>query len=179
MDDFRFDIVAEDAATGARAGLLQTPHGAVETPVFMPVGTRATVKTLNQQDLLELAAAIVLANASHLYLRPGHELVARAGGLHGFMNWPRAVLTDSGGFQVFSLTGLTRIEEEGVHFQSHIDGSRHLFTPEKVMEIEHALGADIIMAFDECTAYTCTPDYARASMERTQRWAERCVLRHD
>ena len=179
MDDFRFDIVAEDAATGARAGLLQTPHGAVETPVFMPVGTRATVKTLNQQDLLELDAAIVLANAYHLYLRPGHELVARAGGLHGFMNWPRAVLTDSGGFQVFSLTGLTRIEEEGVHFQSHIDGSRHLFTPEKVMEIEHALGADIIMAFDECTAYPCTPDYARASMERTQRWAERCVLRHD
>ena len=179
MDGFRFDIVAEDAATGARAGLLQTPHGAVETPVFMPVGTRATVKTLNQQDLLELDAAIVLANAYHLYLRPGHELVARAGGLHGFMSWPRALLTDSGGFQVFSLTGLTRIEEEGVHFQSHIDGSRHLFTPEKVMEIEHALGADIIMAFDECTAYPCTLDYARASMERTQRWAERCVSRHD
>jgi queuine tRNA-ribosyltransferase len=179
VSDFRFEIIAEDAATGARAGLLRTPHGVVETPVFMPVGTRATVKTLNQQDLAELDAAIILGNAYHLYLRPGHELIARAGGLHGFMNWPRALLTDSGGFQVFSLTGLTRIVEEGVHFQSHIDGSRHLFTPEKVMEIEHALGADIIMAFDECTPFPCTPDYARASMERTQRWAERCVVRHN
>ena len=145
----------------------------------MPVGTRGTVKTLNQQDLLELDAPIVLANAYHLYLRPGHELVARAGGLHGFMNWPRPLLTDSGGFQVFSLTGLTRIEEDGVLFQSHLDGSQHMFTPEKVMEIEHSLGADIIMAFDECTPYPCTAEYARDSMERTQRWAERCADRHE
>ena len=175
---FSFDIVAQDARSGARAGLLHTPHGSIETPIFMPVGTRATVKTLSQQDLLELDAPIILANAYHLYLRPGHELVERAGGLHGFMNWPRPMLTDSGGFQVFSLKGLTQIEEEGVRFQSHLDGSYHLFSPERVMEIEHALGADIIMAFDECTPYPTTPEYARDSMERTQRRAERCVARH-
>lgn len=145
----------------------------------MPVGTQATVKALSRQDLLSLDAGIILGNAYHLYLRPGHERIERFGGLHGFMNWPRAVLTDSGGFQVFSLQELRKISEEGVSFQSHLDGSRHLFTPESVMEIEHSLGADIIMAFDECTPYPATETYARESMERTQRWAERCVSRHD
>jgi len=176
---FRFELQAQDARTGARAGLLHTPHGPIETPVFMPVGTQATVKTLTQQDLLALDARIILGNAYHLYLRPGHELVERAGGLHGFMGWPRPILTDSGGFQVFSLTGLTRITEEGVQFQSHLDGSSHLFSPERVMEIEHGLGADVIMAFDECTSYPCTHEYAREAMERTLRWEERCLRRHD
>ena len=176
---FAFELVAQDPDTGARAGLLHTPHGTIETPFFMPVGTHATVKTLDQQDLEALGAQIVLANAYHLYLRPGAELVARAGGLHGFMNWKRPILTDSGGFQVFSLAALTRIAEEGVYFQSHLDGSRHLFSPEKVMEIEHALGADFIMAFDECTPYPCTVEYARNSMELTLRWARRCLARHE
>ncbi|MEE2657415.1 MAG: tRNA guanosine(34) transglycosylase Tgt [Candidatus Latescibacterota bacterium] len=175
---FTFDVIAEDGATGARAGILHTPHGAVETPTFMPVGTQATVKTLTQTELMELQASVILANAYHLYLRPGHELIEEMGGLHDFMNWPRPILTDSGGFQVFSLAELARISEQGVHFQSHLDGSHHLFTPERVMEIEHALGADIIMAFDECTPYPTTEDYARSSMERTLRWAERCLSRH-
>ena len=177
-DACRFELIAADSRTGARAGLLHTPHGPIETPIFMPVGTRATVKTLSQQDLDELGAQIILGNAYHLYLRPGHELAERAGGLHGFMNWQRPILTDSGGFQVFSLSQLNKIQEEGVRFQSHLDGSYHLFTPEKVMEIEHGLGADIIMAFDECTPYPCTRDYARQSMDRTLRWAERCLERH-
>ncbi|MBI2502975.1 MAG: tRNA guanosine(34) transglycosylase Tgt [Candidatus Latescibacteria bacterium] len=175
---FAFELVAQDPRTGARAGLLHTPHGTVETPFFMPVGTQATVKTLSQQDLEALGAQVLLANAYHLYLRPGPELVARAGGLHGFMGWKRPILTDSGGFQVFSLSGLARIEEEGVYFQSHLDGSRHLFSPEKVMEIEHALGADFIMVFDECTPYPCAEEYARDSMELTLRWARRCLERH-
>ena len=174
---FQFDLVAEDPS-GARAGVLHTPHGPIETPVFMPVGTQATVKTLTQQDLLDLDARVILGNAYHLYLRPGHERIGRLGGLHGFMNWPRAILTDSGGFQVFSLEELRRITEEGVQFQSHLDGSRHLFTPESVMEIEQALGADIIMAFDECTPYPATPEYARKSMKRTQRWMDRCWSQH-
>ncbi len=145
----------------------------------MPVGTQATVKALSQQDLLTLDADIILGNAYHLYLRPGHERIERFGGLHGFMNWPRPILTDSGGFQVFSLQELRKITEEGVQFRSHLDGSAHLFTPESVMEIEHALGADIIMAFDECTPYPATEEYARESMERTQRWAQRCLRRHE
>ncbi|MBT6148425.1 MAG: tRNA guanosine(34) transglycosylase Tgt [Gemmatimonadetes bacterium] len=165
--------------TGARAGVLHTPHGDIETPVFMPVGTQATVKTLSQQDLLTLEAAIILGNAYHLYLRPGHERIERFGGLHGFMNWQRPILTDSGGFQVFSLQDLRKITEEGVHFKSHLDGSAHLFTPESVMDIEHGLGADIIMVFDECTPYPATEQYARESMERTQRWAQRCLVRHE
>ena len=175
---FHFELQAQDARTGARAGLLHTPHGPVETPVFMPVGTQATVKSLTQQDLLSLDAPIILGNAYHLYLRPGHELIERAGGLHGFMGWPRGILTDSGGFQVFSLTDLAKITEEGVRFQSHLDGSSHLFSPERVMEIEHGLGADVIMAFDECTSYPCPPEYAREAMERTLRWEERCLRRH-
>ena len=145
----------------------------------MPVGTRATVKALSQQDLLQLDASIILGNAYQLYLRPGHERIERFGGLHGFMSWPRPILTDSGGFQVFSLQELRRITEDGVRFQSHLDGSSHLFTPESVMDIEHSLGADIIMAFDECTPYPATEEYARDSMERTQRWAERCLRRHE
>ena len=177
-EPFTFELLARDRATGARAGVLHTPHGAIETPVFMPVGTQATVKALDQRDLEEADARIILGNAYHLYLRPGHDLVERAGGLHGFMDWDRAILTDSGGFQVFSLSELRKISEEGVRFQSHLDGTYHMFTPESVMEIEHALGADIIMAFDECTPYPCTRDYARDSMELTLRWAERCRLRH-
>ena len=176
--DFRFELVAADAATGARAGILHTPHGAVETPIFMPVGTQATVKTLDQHDLVEARAQIILGNAYHLYLRPGHQLIDRMGGLHDFMHWPHPILTDSGGFQVFSLGDLNKISEDGVRFQSHLDGSYHLFTPESVMEIEHALGADIIMAFDECTPYPCERDYAQKSMQMTLRWAERCLNRH-
>ena len=175
---FSYEIVAEDRLTGARAGLLRTPHGEVETPVFMPVGTRATVKALSQQELLDLGAGVVLGNAYHLYLRPGHETVERLGGLHGFMGWPRPILTDSGGFQVFSLRDRRTITEDGVRFRSHLDGSDHLFTPERVMEIEQALGADIIMAFDECPPYPADVEYVRESMERTGRWAERCAGRH-
>ena len=144
----------------------------------MPVGTQATVKTLDQDDLVEAQAQIILGNAYHLYLRPGHELIDRAGGLHAFMSWQRPILTDSGGFQVFSLGDLNTISEEGVRFQSHLDGSHHLFSPEKAMEIEHSLGADIIMAFDECTPYPCEREYAQRSMEMTLRWAERCQVRH-
>ena len=178
MNDFHYELIAEDTETGARAGVLHTPHGKIETPVFMPVGTQATVKTLDQHDLIEAQAQIILGNAYHLYLRPGHELIDRMGGLHQFMNWSRPILTDSGGFQVFSLGELNKISEEGVRFQSHLDGSSHLFTPESVMEIEHGLGADIIMAFDECTPYPCEHDYAEKSMRRTLRWAERCIKRH-
>ncbi len=178
MNDFHYELIAEDTETGARAGVLHTPHGKIETPIFMPVGTQATVKTLDQHDLIEAQAQIILGNAYHLYLRPGHELIDRMGGLHQFMNWSRPVLTDSGGFQVFSLGDLNKISEEGVRFQSHLDGSSHLFTPESVMEIEHGLGADIIMAFDECTPYPCERDYAEKSMRRTLRWAERCIKRH-
>ena len=177
-EDFRYELVASDPDTGARAGVLHTPHGAIETPVFMPVGTQATVKTLDQHDIEEASAQIILANAYHLYLRPGHQLIDRMGGLHSFMHWRGPILTDSGGFQVFSLGELNKISEEGVRFQSHLDGSYHLFTPESVMEIEHALGADIIMAFDECTPYPCERDYAAASMQMTLRWAERCLGRH-
>ncbi len=178
MSAFRFELVAQDAATGARAGVLHTPHGAVETPIFMPVGTQATVKTLDQQDLAAAQAQIILGNAYHLYLRPGHQLIDRMGGLHAFMNWPRPILTDSGGFQVFSLSDRNKVTADGVRFQSHLDGSYHFFTPEKVMEIEHGLGADIIMAFDECTPYPCGHDYAQESMQRTLRWVERCLSRH-
>ncbi|MCY3738052.1 MAG: tRNA guanosine(34) transglycosylase Tgt [Gemmatimonadaceae bacterium] len=175
---FGYEIVAEDGPTGARAGLLHTPHGVVETPVFMPVGTRATVKALSQQELADLDAQVVLGNAYHLYLRPGHELVERLGGLHDFMGWQRPILTDSGGFQVFSLRDRCRITEEGALFHSHLDGSQHLFTPERVMEIEEALGADIVMAFDECTPWPAAEDEARESMERTLRWAGRCAASH-
>ncbi len=172
-----FEIVAIDSQTGARAGLLHTSQGEIETPVFMPVGTQAAVKTLSQQDLESLGARIILGNTYHLYLRPGHELVSRAGGLHRFMGWGGSLLTDSGGFQVFSLADLNEVSEDGVLFQSHLDGSSHLFTPELVIDIQRHLGADIIMAFDECIHYPCSEERANISMELTLRWAERCVRR--
>jgi queuine tRNA-ribosyltransferase len=161
----------------ARTGRITLPHGVVETPAFMPVGTQGTVKGVTREELFDIGAQIILANTYHLYLRPGHELVREQGGLHRFMNWPRPLLTDSGGFQVFSLAAINRIEEEGVRFQSHIDGSRHLFTPERVMEIQRALGADIIMAFDECPPGGAARDVAVAAHERTLRWLERCRRR--
>ena len=151
MEAIRYELLHECKQTGARRGRIHTPHGIIETPVFMPVGTQATVKSLTPEELKEdVKAQIILSNTYHLYLRPGHEIVKQAGGLHKFMNWDRAILTDCGGFQVFSLSDLRKISEDGVEFKSHLDGSTHFFTPEKIMEIENALGADIIMAFDEC-----------------------------
>jgi queuine tRNA-ribosyltransferase len=169
---FEFELTHQAGA--ARAGTLRLPHGAVATPAFMPVGTQASVKTVSRDELLELGAEIVLANAYHLYLRPGHELVRELGGVHRFMSWPRAVLTDSGGFQVFSLSRTRTLTEEGVVFQSHVDGSRHLFTPENVMDIERAIGADVIMAFDECPPGQSSRDVAEEAHERTLRWLVRC-----
>jgi len=175
---FEFELIKECQATGARAGVFHTPHGDIETPVFMPVGTQATVKTMTPEELKTCDAQIILSNTYHLYLRPGHALVKEAGGLHRFMHWDRPILTDSGGFQVFSLGDLRKITEEGVAFRSHIDGSKHLFTPEKVMEIENALGADIIMAFDECNPYPASYEYVQHSSDRTFRWLERCKSAH-
>lgn len=172
------ELLGKDPNSRARRGRLHTPHGTVETPVFMPVGTQASVKTLNPEEVRDLGAQIILSNTYHLYLRPGHDLVAEAGGLHKFMNWQGSVLTDSGGFQVFSLSELRKITEEGVKFRSHIDGSEHFLSPEKAIEIENALGADIIMAFDECTPWPCEWEYAKRSMERTTRWAKRCQEAH-
>jgi len=174
----QLEILKTDPASGARRGRLHTPHGVVETPVFMPVGTQATVKTLNPDEVWDLGARIILSNTYHLYLRPGHDLVAEAGGLHRFMNWRGAILTDSGGFQVFSLADLRKITEEGVRFRSHIDGSEHFLSPEKAMEIENALGADIIMAFDECPPWPADWQYVKDSLERTTRWARRCKAAH-
>src|ERR1700732_399960 len=163
----------EAPAGSARAGRLITPHGAIETPVFMPVGTVATVKGVPQDVLEELGVQILLGNTYHLYLRPGVETVRKLGGLHGFMAWPRAILTDSGGFQVFSLNELRKITEEGVTFRSHLDGSSHFFSPESAMAAQIGLGADIVMAFDECTEFPADRERARQSMELTLRWAER------
>jgi queuine tRNA-ribosyltransferase len=174
----RIEILKKDPASRARRGRLHTPHGVVETPVFMPVGTQATVKTLSPEQVWDLGARIILSNTYHLYLRPGHDLVQEAGGLHKFMNWKGAVLTDSGGFQVFSLSELRKITEEGVEFRSHLDGSKHFLSPERAIEIENALGADIIMAFDECTPWPCEWQYAKDSLERTFRWAKRCKEAH-
>jgi queuine tRNA-ribosyltransferase len=167
----RFNIQGQ--AGRARLGRIETAHGPVETPAFMPVGTAGTVKAVSHDILEDLGAQIILGNTYHLYLRPGHELVRKLGGLHKFMSWERALLTDSGGFQVFSLSELRKVSEEGVHFRSHLDGSSHLFTPERSMEIQIALGADIIMAFDECTEHPAERERARASMEMTLRWAKR------
>jgi queuine tRNA-ribosyltransferase len=158
----------------ARTGRIETPHGAIETPVYMPVGTQATVKALTPDQVKNAGAEILLANTYHLYMRPGHELVREAGGLHKFMCWDRPILTDSGGFQVFSLGALRKITEEGAFFSSHLDGSKHMLTPEKAMEIEQALGADIMMAFDECVEFPADYNRVAAAMERTHRWAERC-----
>lgn len=168
-----FRVLATDMDTPARVGELRTSHGLVETPVFMPVGTQATVKTLTPDDLRTIGATIILSNAYHLYLRPGSDLIARLGDLHGFMAWDRSIVTDSGGFQVFSLGHLRDLDEGGVTFRSHIDGSTHRFTPESVIRIEEELGADIAMVLDECTPYPATEGEARISFERTTRWAER------
>ena len=171
---FNFEIVSASKTTKARAGLLQTAHGAVETPVFMPVGTLATVKSLTPEELLDCGTQIILGNTYHLYLRPGCEVISRFSGLHGFMHWDRPILTDSGGFQVFSLAKLRKINEEGVIFQSHIDGSEHILTPEKSIEIQISLGSDIIMCLDECIKYPAGRDYTRDALELTTRWAKRC-----
>ena len=173
-----FNIVSNDAKSHARAGVLNTGHGPIETPIFMPVGTAGTVKACHLRDVRdEVKAQIILGNTYHLYLRPGLEVLEAAGGLHKFNGWDRPILTDSGGFQVFSLTGIRKMKEEGVTFQSHIDGSRHLFTPENVMDIQRSIGADIMMAFDECTPGTADYNYAKQSMERTHRWLDRCCNR--
>ncbi len=175
-DHFTFRIVASHA--GARAGIIHTPHGAIPTPTFLPVGTQAAVKSLAPEEVEGLGASILLANAYHLYLRPGPEVVESMGGLHGFMAWPKPILTDSGGFQVFSLAHLVQTEENGVIFRSHLDGSQHLLTPETATEIQHRLGADLIMALDECAAYSLDKEYQRNAMERTHRWAARCLSAH-
>ena len=169
----RFEIIEEDKATGARAGLLHTPHGVVETPVFMPVGTAGTVKGITQAQLEELGAQILLANTYHLYLRPGHEIIREMGGLHRFMSWPHPVLTDSGGFQVMSLKGLGRVTEDGVWFKSHLDGSSHFLSPERAVEVQCALGADIIMTLDECVAYPASREALHRAVKLTERWAGR------
>ncbi|MBQ6770004.1 MAG: tRNA guanosine(34) transglycosylase Tgt [Bacteroidales bacterium] len=174
----KFDITANDPKSAARAGVFNTDHGPIETPIFMPVGTAGTVKACHIRDVREeVKAQIILGNTYHLYLRPGLDVLEAAGGLHKFNGWDRPILTDSGGFQVFSLTGIRKMKEEGVTFQSHIDGSRHLFTPEKVMDIQRSIGADIMMAFDECTPGTADYNYAKKSMELTHRWLDRCCDR--
>ena len=169
-----YELIKKDKKTGARRGVLHTPHGDIQTPVFMPVGTQATVKAMKPEEVKAMGADIILSNTYHLYLRPGHELVKEAGGLHKFMNWDRAILTDSGGFQVFSLGPLRKITEEGVRFRSHIDGSAHFITPEKSIEIQNSLGSDIMMAFDECAPYPADRSYVKNSLERTTRWLRRC-----
>ncbi|MBT4121287.1 MAG: tRNA guanosine(34) transglycosylase Tgt [Candidatus Magasanikbacteria bacterium] len=178
----------KDKNSGARTGIIHTDHGDIETPEFMPVGTQATVKTLDSLDLENLDAQIILGNTYHLHLRPGEDLIAEFGGLHKFMNWNKPILTDSGGFQVFSLGlqkeakgqgSLTKIDDNGVSFRSHIDGSKHRFTPESAIETQHKIGADIIMAFDECTPDDADEKYTREAMERTHKWAERCLIKHN
>ena len=179
MPAITYELLHVDKNSGARRGVVHTPHGDIQTPIFMPVGTLATVKAMSPEELKnDVKAQIILSNTYHLYLRPGHDIVKEAGGLHKFMNWDRPILTDCGGFQVFSLSSLRKISEEGVLFNSHLDGSKHLFTPEKVMEIEEALGADIIMAFDECCPYPADYDYVKKSMETTTRWDVRCKEAH-
>src|SRR3712207_4590712 len=175
-----FELQHTDAKSNARAGLITTDHGQIQTPIFMPVGTLGSVKGVHLTELKEdIKAQIILGNTYHLYLRPGLNVLEKAGGLHKFNGWNHPILTDSGGYQVYSLSGTRKIKEEGVTFQSHIDGSRHLFSPEYVMDIQRTIGADIIMAFDECTPYPCEYGYARESMEMTHRWLERCCNRFD
>ncbi|MDA9329120.1 tRNA guanosine(34) transglycosylase Tgt [Flavobacteriales bacterium] len=175
-----FNLLKSDPGSNARAGVLKTDHGEIETPIFMPVGTAGTVKAVHQHEVDEdIKAQIILGNTYHLYLRPKTEILKAAGGLHKFMNWDKPILTDSGGFQVYSLSGRRKIKEEGVKFQSHIDGSYHLFTPEFAMDIQREIGADIIMAFDECTPYPCDYKYAKRSMHMTHRWLKRCCERFD
>ena len=173
-----YELLHIDKNSGARRGIVHTPHGDIQTPIFMPVGTQATVKAMTPEELKDDNAQIILANTYHLHFRPGEEIVKEAGGLHKFMNWDRPILTDSGGFQVFSLSKLRTISEEGVEFRSELDGSKHFISPEKDMQIEEDLGADIIMAFDECCPYPSTYEYTKKSMERTTRWAKRCKEAH-
>lgn len=171
-----FNLIANDPKSNARAGLLHSEHGTIETPIFMPVGTAGSVKGVHQQELRDdISAQIILGNTYHLFLRPGLEVLEAAGGLHQFIGWERPILTDSGGYQVYSLSGSRKINEEGVKFQSHIDGSYHFFTPERAIDIQRSIGADIIMAFDECTPYPCEYGYARNSMKMTHRWLKRCI----
>ena len=179
MPAVAYELIRQCPETGARAGRLHTPHGSFDTPMFMPVGTQGTVKTLSPEELHTMGAGVILGNTYHLFLRPGHEIVKKAGGLHRFMNWDGAILTDSGGFQVFSLGALRKISEEGVAFRSHHDGSKQFLSPEKSMEIQMALGSDIAMAFDECTPYPADYEYACRSMRLTTRWAKRCQAVHN
>ena len=172
---FEFELLHVDKYTGARRGRLHTPHGVIETPIFMPVGTQATVKTFTPDELKMCGAQIILSNTYHLHLRPGEDLIAEAGGLHKFMNWDRPILTDSGGFQVFSLSELRKLTEDGVEFRSHLDGSRHYFSPEVSVGVQEKLGSDIMMQFDECSPYPCDYDRARKAMHRTLRWLDRCM----
>jgi queuine tRNA-ribosyltransferase len=172
----KFTLLANDPKSSARAGTIETDHGTIETPIFMPVGTAGTVKAVHIRDLKEDSKAqIILGNTYHLYLRPGLDIIGRAGGLHKFNGWDKPILTDSGGYQVYSLSAQRKLKEEGAHFRSHIDGSKHLFTPESVIEIQRIIGADIMMAFDECTPYPCEYDYAAKSLELTHRWLDRCI----
>ena len=174
--DLKFDLVQKDKATKARAATLETDHGVIQTPIFMPVGTVASVKAVHQRELKEdINPDIILGNTYHLYLRPGIEILEKAGGLHKFMGWDRNILTDSGGYQVYSLADNRKIKEEGVTFKSHIDGSKHFFSPESAIDIQRTIGADIIMAFDECTPYPCEYEYAKKSMHMTHRWLDRCM----
>ena len=179
MTAIRYELIKTCKQTGARLGRVHTPHGSFETPIFMPVGTLATVKTMSPEELKEINAQIILSNTYHLWLRPGEDIIKEAGGLHQFMNWDRPVLTDSGGFQVFSLSDLRKIEEEGVHFRNHISGEKLFLTPEKATQIQNALGSDIMMAFDECPPYPAEHKYMKNSVERTSRWAERCLEAHE
>jgi queuine tRNA-ribosyltransferase len=175
----KFELLTTDTKSSARAGTITTDHGQIQTPIFMPVGTSATVKGVHQRELREdVNPDIILGNTYHLYLRPGIDILQKAGGLHSFMGWNKPILTDSGGYQVYSLSANRKIKEEGVKFKSHIDGSYHFFTPERAIEIQRAIGADIIMAFDECTPYPCDYNYAKTSMHRTHRWLKRCVETH-
>jgi len=178
MAAVRYELIKTCKQSGARLGRVHTPHGTIETPVFMPVGTQATVKTMSPEELKSMDAKIILSNTYHLFIRPGHEIVREAGGLHKFMNWDRAILTDSGGFQVFSLSDFRNITEEGVHFRNHLNGDKLFLSPEVAMEIQNALGSDIMMAFDECPPYPAEYEYVKQSMERTTRWAMRCKEAH-
>lgn len=176
--DMKFTLAHQDSKSKARAGIVKTDHGDIQTPIFMPVGTAGSVKAVHQRELdQDIKAQIILGNTYHLYLRPGLDVLEKAGGLHKFNGWEKPILTDSGGYQVFSLSGTRKIKEDGVMFKSHIDGSKHHFTPENVMDIQRTIGADIIMAFDECTPYPCEYGYARNSMEMTHRWLTRCIDR--
>ncbi|MCW6667191.1 tRNA guanosine(34) transglycosylase Tgt [Aerococcaceae bacterium NML190938] len=174
----RYELIKEEKHTGARLGILHTPHGSFETPIYMPVGTLATVKGLSPEELKDMGAEVVLSNTYHLWLRPGEDLVAEAGGLHKFMNWDKGILTDSGGFQVFSLSDMRKIEEEGVHFRNHISGEKLFLSPEKAIHIQNQLGADIMMSFDECPPFDQTYEYVKRSIDRTTRWAERGLKAH-